>query len=303
MLQKFLLTVLGLVLIIPTPSHAQRKGQTTEVRINSKSTSLFPRNWYALSFFGNPRESETKFTMRFQAHGVVAGCATMKKGRVPHGLKSIYKNIKDGAQVKYSAKKVKVSILDTELNVKKRAARYDNYDCDKKHNISYVDIPFDRDQLIKREIKNIRLESIKYGNFGEHELDVNEDRIILKIAPDRGNYWATFWFFPSNSIVLEAASAKQGQDLTEIIREFGISHGLIPMEDVLEGYELPHSVKNYVFFTDPSRRFIGQLNDEKQSAFVGKITPTRTIYGVDGPREVANPLDVHASYPVQPQPE
>lgn len=303
MVQKFLLAALALILIAPTPSHAQRKGQTTEVRINLNSTSLFPRNAYQLLFFGDPRKSETDFTLRFQAQGVVAGCATMKKGRVPRAQKEMYKNIKDGAKIQYLGKRMKIAILDTDLDVKKRAPRYDNYDCKKNHNISFVDIPLNRDDLIKRDTNKIKLDSIKYGDFGEHEIDVNEDRLIFKVKTSEGEYWPTFWFFPANAIVLDATGSKQGENVTEMIREFGISHGLIPMEDVLEGYKLPHTVHNHVFFTDPSGKFINRLDDENTSAFVGKIKPTRTIYGVDGPREQSYSVDVHVSHAVQQQPE
>lgn len=241
--------------------------------------------------------------MRFQAVGVVAGCATMKKGHLSKADKEQYKNIKDGAQVDYLGKKVRVAILDTQLKISDKDPRYGNHDCTKSHNISYVDIDFDRDDLIKKGTNKLELKSVKYGNFGEHELDVNKDRLIFKVKTSEGEYWPTFWFFPSNSITLYATGAKQGENVTELIREFGISHGLIPMEDVLDGYNLPHTALSHVFFADPTGKFINRLNEDNQSAFVGKIKPTRTVYGVDGPREESYGVDLHVSYAVQEQPE
>lgn len=303
MLQKFLFITLALSVLTPTSSYAQGKGQQTEVRIKANSTSLFPRNFYALQFFGNPKQSESKFTIRFQAHGVVAGCASMKKGNVPFDQKGMYKNVKDGAEVKYLGKRIKVAILDTDIRLDNFDPRYSNHDCEKKNNISFVDIPLDRDDLIKRGTNKIKLDSINYGDFGEHDIDINKDRITLKVKSPAGEYWPTFWFFPSNSITLSATGAKQGENITEMIREFGISHGLIPMEDVLDGYKLPHTALNYVLFTDPQGRFINQINDDTPNVFIGKIKPSRTIYGVDGPREVSYAIDVNVSLPVQEQPE
>lgn len=244
--------------------------------------------------------------MRLQSYGVASGCAEMKKGRVEKELRKRYKEaIKNGYQVSYSAKGVRVEILDTEVKVnkKKHPDRYGTHDCDIKQLISYADIKLNRDELLKRGTEKIQIESIKYGDFGEHDLDVSKDRFIMKVKGNSGEYWHKFWFFPSNSIALEAPSAKQGQDVTELIREFGTSHGLIPMESVLKGYEIPYTAKNYVFFTDPSGKFINRLNDDTPNALVGKIQTTRTVYGVDGPREETQAIDLLVSYAIHPQAE
>lgn len=303
MIKKILLSLLTLAVISPTATNAQSGGQTTTIRIKTDSISLFPRNYYTLAFFNDPRISESDFTIRFRAYGVVAGCASMAEDTLPEGQEDMYKNIKDGAQIKYVPKKLKIAILDRVISLDEEDPRYTPHDCSIKHNESFVDIPLNRDNLIKRGIEKIKLDSIKYGDFGEHEIEVDESRVTLKLKSWAGEYWPTFWFFPSNSIVLKTTSAKHGEDVTEMIREFGISHGLIPMEDVLEDYKLPHTAKDYVYFTDPSRRFLERLNDETPSIFVGKINPTRTIYGVDGPRELSYAVDVMASHAVSPQPE
>lgn len=300
MVHKFLLLALGLVFALPGTSYAQRGGQQqTEVRIKSDSTSLFPRNFYTLHFLDSPDKSISKFTLRFKAYGVVAGCAAMQKGRPPFTEKDLYKNVKDGAQVTFLNKRLKIEIIDTNIKVNKRAPRYALHDCEKKHNESYVDIPLDRDELIRRGIKKLEVKSANYGDFGIHDVEINEDRFLIKLKSSAGEYWETYWFFPENTISLVASGAKQGQNITELIREFGISHGLIPMDEVLDGYELPHTALHYVFFTDPKRRFIGQLDESGQSTPVGKIKPTRTIYGVNGPREENYTLDISIMNPMQ----
>lgn len=306
MVQKFLLAALLILLFAPISTFAQHKGQTTEEEINLNSTHLFPRHYYTLRFMSDPRQSESEFTMRLQAYGVVSGCAEMEKGRVEKELRKRYAEaIKNGYQISYLGKRIRIEILDNDVKVnkKKHPDRYSPHDCNIKHLISYTDVKLDRDKLLKQKAEKIQFESVKYGDFGEYDIDVNEDRFILKVNTGGSEVWYHFWFFPSNSIVLKATAAKQGENVTELIREFGISHGLIPMEDVLDGYKLPHTAMSHVFFTDPTGKFINRLNNENQNAFVGKIKPTRTVYGVDGPREEAYGIDLHASFAVQEQPE
>lgn len=304
MAYKFLISALFLSLLAPQESYAQIGGdQSTQVNIRSRSSSILPRNRYNLSFFDDPSvQSESGFIMRFMAEGVVAGCAQMKKGRIPFAQRDLYKNVKDGAQVDFSSDRANVAIVDTRVDLNDREPRYSLSDCEIKNSVSFVDVPFDRDNLIERGIKKFEITSVIYGDFGQHEIDINKDRFIFKSpTPDSGEIWSTYWFFPPNSVTLIASKTKQGLDLKDVIREFGISHGLVPMDEALEGYTLPHTAKNYVIFADPRERFSSQL-ETSDSVPVGVVRSSRTIYGVNGPTEQEVVLDVSAIRPFAQKP-
>ncbi len=301
MVQKLRLAALLLLLGMLTPqsSFAQDAGNSSEVRIKENSTSLFPRNVYDLQFFNDPRTSESEFKMRFIARGVVAGCAYMEKGRPPFEERERYKDVKDGYLKTFQSSVLKIDLIDTNVRLDEKNPRYSAHDCNTKHNISYIDVPINRDELIDSGIKKFMIYNANYGDFGEHEIDVNKDRFILKAKSPAGEYWATLWFFPKNSVTLIAPEAKNGNNVKDLIREFGISHGLTPIEDVLEGYTQPRTAKNYVIFNDPKGRFVNQLSEEQKRVLIGTISPTRTIYGAAGPGQEPYTVNLFAALPVQ----
>ena len=271
---------LAIVLLSSAPVQAAGYGRDVmEIRVKDHSISLFPRNFYTIEFFNTPYISESHFTMRLASYGEVSGCAGMSDGAV------------EARRVNDS---IKLKVTDSEIELDD-VPRYSNYDCKIKRNKSFFDISLDRDYMIRQNIKKIALTSEKYGEF--LTADVTIDRHKITMSPHKA-HMVTFWFFPSDSIALHAPGAQQDRDIRDIIRSYGVAHGLVPMEKILDGFELPHA-GDYVLFTDPGRRMTERLEGAGSPVNTGHITPVRTVYTATGPREEFYSLAIYAARPPQ----
>ncbi|MGH1403064.1 MAG: hypothetical protein ACRBDL_02365 [Alphaproteobacteria bacterium] len=290
MLKKSLLSFIASFILVgafaSTPTYAQYDGDTMKVQVKENSTSLFRRDFYTIEFLNTPTVSPSKFIMRLASYGKVSGCATITKPRVET------EQIND---------RMKVEVRDSEIKVKKRSPRYTNYDCKNKQLESYFDIELDRDELIENGTKKISLESHKYGEFATSEVDITRDRIILKTKSEAGEHIVTFWFFPFNTVILHAPSAKLGQDVQDLIRDFAEAQDLTPLERRFKDFELPYNATHYAFFTDPTRVIHKQLNEVGENIKVGHITTYRTVYTANGPVEEPHNIDVYATLPGHPE--
>ncbi len=292
MLQKYLLSffLLAITFVLSPYAYARTSydNQTMNIEIDEKDAetiSIFPRTFYVVSFFNNPNISESDFTMRLSAFGEVTGCAHMSG---------------DSLEIKRVNDTIRLKVTDPEIELDNEKPRYSNYDCEIKNNKAYIDVPLSRDELIKNKIKKFQLKSEKYGNFIESQVNISKEKIEFTAnASKTSSSMITFWFFPKNSLVLSAPKAKIGQDIQDLIREFGISRGLIPMDKALKGYEMPHNMKNSMFFTNPSGHIIKQINNMGENIEIGTITPTRTVYTSEGSIQEPYSLSITASFPKQ----
>ncbi len=286
MIQKFLISffLLTAVFIFSSTAQAGYNGDTLNLKVEEEEKEilkLFPRNFYTIDFFNNPSSSESDFTMRLGAYGEITGCAHMTKSDVEMSQVHDY---------------IKLKVTDAEIELNDEKPRYTNYDCESSVNKSYIDIKLNRDDLIKNKIKKIKLSSEEYGEFLTSEITVTKEKIEL--TPN-SSFMVTFWFFPKNSVILHTPHAKLDSDVQGLIRDFGVSQGLIPMEDALEKFKLPYNVHNSVFFTNPSGHIIRNLHAISENVEIGTITTTRTIYDKNGAKEEPYSLKVQATLPGQ----
>lgn len=299
LLFSLLLTVFTVSFFIASPSYAQYAGgnSSKEEKVDEEfRISLFPEDTYGIAFFHEPHLSENKFTLRLFYYGTVSGCAHMEDLTKEEDMEKY--NFVDGITTKIVSGTFEVIISQPSLVDSDDHPRYTSYDCDIQHNDSYVDIKLDRDYLIKKKIKKMGFKNIKTGDFGDFDIDINQDRFILKTPSEEGQIWYKLWFFPENSVVLLAPQAKLGMDVKDKIKDFAAQHGLVPMDDVLDGYTLPHSASNYVFFDDPKGVFTRKLSEENNSMNVGQITAMKTYYGPSGTKQEPYSLDVIAKLPL-----
>ena len=303
MVQKLLFSLLFSFMIasflVHIPAHAQYGGADSseeEEEDEEFRISLFPEHTYSISFFQEPRVSTKEFTMRLSYEGTVAGCAHMEDMTKEKDQERY--NFKDGVSMNLTAGILEILISQPVLVDSDEEPRYTSYDCDIKHNDSYVDVKLNRNYLIKKKIEKIGFKNVKTADFGDFDIDVNKHRLILKTPSRKGEVWYTLWFFPKNSVVLIAPKAKSGLDVKEQIKEFAVSRGLVPMEQVLDGYTLPVTAENYMFFNDPKGVFTSKLSEESNDLQVGKITATKTYYGPNGAQEEPYTIDLHAKLPL-----
>ena len=299
LLFSLLFTFMAATFFISSPAHAQYAGGNTSVDEEEDEEfriSLYPEHTYDVTFFQEPRVSESNFTLRLSYEGTVGGCAHLEDMTKEKDQEKY--NFKNGVSTKVVSGTFEVIISQPVLVDSDDNPRYTSYDCEIKHNDSYVDVNINRDFLIKKKIKKIGFKNIKTADFGDFDIDVNKDRFILKTPSPKGELWYTLWFFPKNSIVLLAPKANSNLDVKEQIKDFALARGLVPMENVLEGYRLPHSARNYMFFDDPKGRYANKLSAENNSLDVGSITATKTYYGPNGAQEEEYEIKLYAKLPL-----
>ncbi|MGH1456961.1 MAG: hypothetical protein ACRBDI_09285 [Alphaproteobacteria bacterium] len=281
----FVFSLFSVLLFIAAPSsHAQQSSNTQIEIIPDSQPRLFNRDGYSVQFLDQPYDSISKFTMRIAAYEEVTGCASMSQSKV---------TVKDTLESK------NIEVKESEIKLDNKTPRYTNYDCDIKSNSSYFDIILDRDDLIKRGIKKIKLTSEDYGDFTTADIEVTEQKIDFKTKTADGDYLLTYWFLPENTVILHTPYANSNLDTKDLIKSYARQRGLLPVEERFEGYMLPYDAKHYAMFIDRWNRIIRHIEDPEQHTVIGGINAARTVYGVNGPVEEPVHLDVYAFLPPQ----
>lgn len=281
---KMRLFTLSIITLLSLPVSQSTYAQTQIENVPEKYPSFFQRDAYTVEFRDEPLNSISKFTMRIASFGQASGCASMTKSKV---------TTKDALEA------VSIEVKDSEIKLDNKKPRYSNHDCEIKQQRSFFDVVLDRDDMINKGIKQIKLTSEKYGEFNSSDVEVSEEKFVLKIKTGDGNLHLTHWFFPENTVILSTPYAKSDADTRELIEKFAKRQGLLPAAKHFEGYIPPHHVKNHAIFIDRWNRVMQHLDNPEEQNVIGSITPTRTVYGVNGPVEEEYNLDVYAKMPKQ----
>jgi hypothetical protein len=305
---SLLVIVTALLLCLPISAHAA-SGEPAPETSSAPETSAPPIEPELLSSFGtpvdilhggflktsfirNPYDSESHFTLRLSNFGAVSGCAQLQRGEGPTGAVNLNK---DNTTIKYISDRMEVTLDVPELALKDYDPRYTNYDCEGSHLIVYADVHLDRDSLINKNIMKFAVKTPDV-DFGVKDVDITKDRLILKSKNhNMPESWLTLWFFPKNTIKLNVSGVNSDINLIKEIRDFGIAHGLTPMEEVLKDYTLPHQANDYVYFVDSKQIFLRELSVENNNKQVGEIGITKTYHGPNGPQERIKPLPIFAN--------
>lgn len=262
-----------------------------------KPVDLLPNHAFRVSFIHNSSESESAFTMRLSQCGVVAGCGQSEDDTSPKDQKRFH--FKDGVATKFMSGRLEVIMSMPKTFNDDEDPRYSNYDCEVKNSENYVDIKLDRDELIKKKIKKIAFKTTLI-DLGNYEIDTNKDRLIFKAKRFDGSEgkWIKLWFFPKNTISLTVPGSKTGQNLKIDIRDYGLAHGLVPMDEELDGYISPSNVINSMYFNDPKRIYTRQISAQNNNIKIGDMTNQRTFYGPNGPVQQPYVMGVYAALPL-----
>ncbi len=308
--QSLLVIVTALLLCLPISAHAGADAPPSEAPPMQKAhpaPPMMPQQsevfgtpvavlhdaYFGISFFQNPYISESDFTLRLSLMGTVSGCAHLQRGFAPVGSNVGNTN---GTTSKYVSNRLEIMMDVPAMANSDGGPRYSTHDCETSHLESYVDIPLNRDKLRNKNISQFvfRIPSV---DLGAYDFDLNEDRIIFKskYAEDVPEVWITLWFFPQNTIKLYVPSASSNINVIKEIRDFGLAHGLIPMDEELKGYTLPHQANDYVYFVDPKRIFIRNLSPSDNNKQIGEIGVIKTYHGPNGPHERMKSLPIHGN--------
>ncbi len=295
------LLTIATALFIYSSSTANAKPTTTPKTNKSEEATetfgtpvkILADGFFAISFFQQPVVSENKFTIRLSHFGTVEGCAHLQRGFGSVGSKM--KNI-NRTGVRYVGNHMEFMLDVPMIANNDGEPRYTNYDCKSSSLEAYVDLPLNRDTIIKRKITQLIFKT-PYLDLGTYDIDISKDRIIFKSKLSNNNPedWLTLWFFPKNTIKLYVPEASSTMNVIQEIRDFGLAHGLFPMDEVLNGYALPNEANNYVYFSDPRNIFLHELSTEDSSKQFGKIRVSKTYYGTNGLYERTKLLPIYGT--------
>ncbi len=306
MVKKLLLLIsfISTTSLMASPAAAQTADGGDDPKYVRKSINLLPQHFFMVDLFNTPSVSETEFTMRLIVPGDVAGCAEITETFISTSQKKKYEAMVSGVQQKYVGTSLKISVLKPQLSLADSDPRYSHYDCDLKQNTAYIDIKLDHAELLKEKPEKIKMEVVSFNNetdFGEYKIQIHKDRFVLEGVSIDGPAWFTQWFFPKNTVILHTPQSKTGQDVQDMIRDFGIAQGLTPMEQHFEKFELPNDAYNYVIFVDNSEYVANQIKSLDDNVVIGNIKPTRTRFTASGETVETYDLPVYARKPGKPE--
>lgn len=281
--------------IAPSHSYASEAGKDMP---GAPVNMLSARAFY-VSLSQNPQSSEGEFTMRLSKRGAVSGCAHAQEQKPDPKKIRPWKELRDGENnvgIKYIGKHARFMLLMPEITNADEEPRYTNYDCDTNYMDAYVDVPLDRDTLLKKGIKEFNFKTPDL-DFGSYEIEVNKEALTFKGTNKRATQtaWLTLWFFPKDTIKLHVPGAKTGGNVLQKLHAFAANHDLTPMEEILKGYHLPPHAQDYAYFVDKNHTFTKELDVQNNTIEIGNISISKTYYGPNGPEEKMTELPIHAS--------
>lgn len=265
-------------ILVVQPVQAQMTGEEDDDSLN-----LVTRGAFAVVVQRALDGKEGDFDLHFSNVGVVSGCVGVEDAEIT---------------LHFTPKKIDIIIEDDpQFVLRNEEVHYGNYSCDiQTHTLSF-DVRLNRDELMGRLISKIGLKSKKYGRYSDVDVNITKDRIEFVGKSPGGSSFETYWFYPSNTVILHAPSARSFQDVGPLLDAFADKHGLVPLRETFEKFEQPVWVKNIKFYTDPRGEILGRISSEERDTQVGAVQPTKTMYGPDGAMAKPYDLPVYARKP------
>lgn len=236
---------------------------------DDKLRGVFPRNRLGAVLIQDLSEREGDFIMRLYNPGEVTGCTDISYSR---------------GKGKNLGNTLKVDVRASRLIIRKIQPRYSPYDCELQRHSAFADVRLNRDRLMRSGVKKLSIEIMKQGKYDAIKFETVDMKVTKeKIEIYDGPNIVSMWFYPKNTVALYAKDAPDGlKGVTDSLREFGRSHGLKPLEEVLAGYEQPYSADDYMLFVDEKNYVREKLKTVLDMEMVGTITGKRSIRGPNG---------------------
>lgn len=276
------LAVFALHTTILYPTRPALAQDAEEMEEEDVGLNLVPRGAFALMVQRVPGV-EGDFNIHASNIGVVSGCIKVEEAVV---------------KVSFAQNKVDITLEeDPKFELNNEEVRYSPYSCDIKTGTLTFDVKLNRDELIERGVKVISLKSKKFGMYADTKIEVSKEKIVFRTQYQGGSGYLTYWFYPSDTVVVHAPSAKAGQDVGPLLDAFAKKNGLVPIKDTFADFETPYWLKNVRYYTDPTGKILGKIGVSEKDIEVGVIQPTQTMYGPSGPEEKPYDMAVFARLP------
>lgn len=273
---------------------------TMTVSVPDELIQLITVRGYYLQFVRDMDAPQTKATLRFIAPEYVSGCITKEQ---------------DSVETKESKEKLESDFKNGKFNHDRTKDRYTAYDCPIKSYHIIHDIPIDILAMHNNKISSIKLKSKYSGVTANLTVYFDAHKIVIaqkydhaqnkKDEKDKGykeiekdyELKVTYWVYPPKTYVLYAPSSKLGQQVIPAIREFAESKGLVPLEEMMQGFHLSKNETDYYYFFDRGGSLTGKVTSYEEGVNIGKINVPKTVYTANGPVQEPHYIDIYAKVP------
>jgi hypothetical protein len=198
-----------------------------------------------------------------------------------------------------------LSMTDAKMELDK-TVRYAHYQCDVRRQYAMADLPLNRANLVEKGIKQIILNTGAGGSRNlkieadEHKITVSASGIrtkgVVSGVPGAGGV-STFWSYPENTIVLTAPATQLSEATKAEITDQAEAAGLVPLTDVIAGFEPSANQADSLYFIDNSGRLKTQINEAEKPVLFETITGSEVYSGANGPYDRPVQIAVFARLP------
>lgn len=243
-----------------------------------------------IALLRRPELKPGQFMLHVAVQYVVSGCPKMSK--IPTTV-----NFKESA--------VEILLDDYMVDMRKLTPA-PQYGCHLRPYTPFADIILDKDDLVAKNIHQIKL---KVGQYSDtYDIDLNAQRI--RLAPSTMQRTPpmfhtvkvgglstplTHWFYPAGTVILYVPGAKD-RDLSDAVSALAKEKGLEPMQNEFPDFQAPTTLSQY-YYIDKNGT-LAKSHDIAQGAVVaGTIPAAKNVYGLEKNEQVTENLQVLARLP------
>lgn len=260
-----------------------------QYNFRSKLMPATPLNSY-ISLVRTPDLAPGQFTLRISMPYTATACAKMGN---PYYMTNV--------QPPYMT----INIMDGDIS-HDDLPQYAHFQCDTSLQNPHADVVLSKEQIMQGGIHRIILQDSTYKMRKDLDIDINDSYVHLMDAPDSvtaPNAYQPqklsekpdplmFWFYPNNTYIVYVPMADNDQHLKEQVTKLAAHEGMVPLSSVLPGFKSPITKPNHFYFVAKNNKDVGE-----EGQLLGKIETTKQVYGLVGPEEEKETLDVYFRQP------
>lgn len=243
-------------------------------------TGVLPQSFYQIAFVHDAAAKEGDLVLRILMPIPVQGCVKMM-------------NFETEQEIQGPALIIDIDFPIVIPDYKTK----DQINCNKSNTAS-VDTHIDRNELIEKGVKELRLKT-KHG-VTVFEMEITPH--VLKLKPkDILKKKIEYWSLPKNAVILSVPMSKgdlmdNSAQLQQLARA-AQARGLKPIEEELPEYTPGLNRENRFYFLDTKGDVSALLEESGGAISIGQVNSTEAFYGPDGLYDKIIPMDVMAMLP------
>jgi hypothetical protein len=243
-----------------------------------------------IALLRRPELKPGQFMLHLAVQYIVSGCPKMSK--IPTTV-----NFKESA--------FEILLDDYTVDMRKLTPA-PQYACHLRPYTPFADVILDKDDLVAKDIHQIKLKVGRYSDT--YDIDLNAQRI--RLAPSTMQRTPpmfqtvkvgglstplTHWFYPAGTVILYVPGAKD-RDLSDAVAALAKEKGLEPMQDEFPDFKAPTARPQY-YYIDRNGT-LGKNHEIAEGAVVaGTVPAAKKLYGLEKDEQTTETLEVLARLP------